>query len=127
MDFAQLYDFLFNSYLGIAVLVGAGLVISILVCVILEVRTRKIYKNHERTDKDAWSIFEDDDDDENAAPVPAAAKQGGKKLNTKAVTGKTQTARAATVTPKKVVKKQAGAGAQADCASTDAGANDGAE
>jgi hypothetical protein len=113
--------------LGIAVLVGAGLVISILVCVILEVRTRKIYKNHERTDKDAWSIFEDDDDDEDAALEPAAAKQGGKKLNTKAVTGKTQTARAATVTPKKVVKKQAGAGAQAACASTDAGANDGAE
>ncbi len=126
MDFAQLYDFLFNSYLGIAVLVGAGLVISILVCVILEVRTRKIYKNHERTDKDAWSIFEDDDD-EDAAPAPAAAKQGGKKLNTKAVTGKTQTARAATVTPKKVVKKQASAGAQAACASTDAGANGGAE
>lgn len=63
MDFAALYHFLFESFAGIGVLIGSGLIISIIVCVILERRTRKVYKNHEKT-ADDWSLFDDDDEEE---------------------------------------------------------------
>ncbi len=63
MDFEALYHFLFESFAGIGVLVGCGLVISIIACVIMEKRTRKVYKNHEKT-ADDWSLFDDDDEDE---------------------------------------------------------------
>ncbi len=45
------------------VLIGAGLVISVIACVIMERRTRKVYKNHEKT-ADDWSLFDDDDEEE---------------------------------------------------------------
>ncbi len=65
MDAAELYHFLFETYAGIGILVGAGIVISIIVCVIFEFRTRKIYRNHEvNPDEDEWSIFADDTEDE---------------------------------------------------------------
>ena len=61
MDAAELYHFLFETYAGIGILVGAGIVISIIVCVIFEFRTRKIYRNHEiNPEEDEWSIFADD-------------------------------------------------------------------
>ena len=63
MNFEELYHFLFETVPGIAVLVGVGLVISIIVCLILERKTRKQYKNHEKTEDD-WSLFDDDDEDE---------------------------------------------------------------
>lgn len=63
MDFEALYHFLFESFAGIGVLIGAGLVISVIACVIMERRTRKVYKNHEKT-ADDWSLFDDDDEDE---------------------------------------------------------------
>ncbi|MEG1512602.1 MAG: DUF6724 family protein [Raoultibacter sp.] len=63
MDFNELYHFLFETYAGIGCLVAAGLVISIIACVIMEHRTRKAFKNHEKTEDD-WSFFEDDDEEE---------------------------------------------------------------
>lgn len=64
MDFGQLYHFLFETYAGIGVLVGASLVICVIVAAILEMRTRKTYVDRgEKTEEDAWSIFDDDDDD----------------------------------------------------------------
>ncbi len=59
MDFAEIYHFLFESYVGIGILVGAGLIISILLCVIFEFRTRKLYRNHEPAE-DEWSLFYDE-------------------------------------------------------------------
>lgn len=59
MDLNELYHFLFETYPGIGVLVGSGLVLSILVCVILELKTRKLYKNHEPAEDD-WSLFYDE-------------------------------------------------------------------
>lgn len=59
MDIAELYHFLFETYAGIGVLVGAGIVLSILVCIIFEFRTRKLYRNHEPND-DEWSLFYDE-------------------------------------------------------------------
>ncbi len=59
MDLNELYHFLFETYPGIGILVGAGLILSILVCVILEFRTRKLYRNHEPAEDD-WSLFYDE-------------------------------------------------------------------
>lgn len=63
MDINELYHFLFETYAGIGVLIGAGIIISLLVCIILERKTRKVFKNHEKTEDD-WSLFDDDDEDE---------------------------------------------------------------
>lgn len=61
MDFIEIYHLLFETYAGIGILVGAGLVLSIIVCIIFEFRTRKLYRNHEIPDEeDEWSIFADE-------------------------------------------------------------------
>ena len=64
MDIGEIYHFLFETMPGIGCLVGAGLVLSIIACVIMERRTRKQFKNHEKTEDD-WSLFDDDDEEEN--------------------------------------------------------------
>lgn len=64
MDFEQLYHFLFETYMGIGCLVLAGFVITLIVAVILERRTRKRFKEHPKTDDD-WSFFDDDREQEN--------------------------------------------------------------
>lgn len=61
MDFGELYHFLFESYAGIGCLVGAGLVISLIACVIMERRTRKTFVDRAPSEDD-WSFFDDDDD-----------------------------------------------------------------
>lgn len=61
MDFEAIYSFLFDSYAGIGILIGAGLVISLIANFIMERRTRKVYKNHEKK-ADDWSLFDDDDE-----------------------------------------------------------------
>lgn len=60
MDFTEIYHFLFETYAGIGVLVGGGIVISIIVSILLEIRTRKMYRNHEPEEEDEWSIFEEE-------------------------------------------------------------------
>ena len=67
MDFAELYSFLFETYAGIGVLIGASLVICIVVCFIMEARIRKLFKDRgPRTDDedDEWSLFDDDEEAE---------------------------------------------------------------
>ena len=64
MDMGELYHFLFETMPGIGCLVGAGLILSVIACIIMERRTRKQYKNHEKTEDD-WSLFDDDEDEEN--------------------------------------------------------------
>lgn len=60
MDITELYHFLFETIPGIGVLVGVGIVISLLLCVIFEARTRKLYRNHaEEDDVDEWELLED--------------------------------------------------------------------
>lgn len=63
MDVGALYDFLFNTVPGIGCLVGIGLVISLIACVIMERRTRKTFVDRE-ADEDDWSFFDDDDEEE---------------------------------------------------------------
>ena len=64
MDIDEIYHFLFETMPGIGCLVGAGLVLSVIACVIMERRTRKQFKNHEKNEDD-WSLFDDDDEEEN--------------------------------------------------------------
>lgn len=45
MDLGELYHFLFETIPGIGVLIGVGLVLSILASVIMERRTRKRFAN----------------------------------------------------------------------------------
>lgn len=64
MDFNEIYHLLFETYLGIGILVGAGIVISLVICVVLEFKTRKLYHNHEPgPEEDEWAVFDDDDED----------------------------------------------------------------
>ena len=63
MDWGGIFTFLFQTYQGMAVLFLGTIIICIIACVIMERRTRKVYKNHEKTEDD-WSFFEDDDEDE---------------------------------------------------------------
>lgn len=60
MDLAELYHFLFETYAGMGILFAATLVICLIACVIMERRTRRIYKNHEKTEDD-WSFFEEEE------------------------------------------------------------------
>lgn len=60
MDIEQIYHFLFDTIPGIGVLVGAGIVISLILCVVFELRTRKRFRNHEEADEiDEWELLED--------------------------------------------------------------------
>ena len=63
MDFQAIYHFLFQSYWGIAVLVGAGLVITLILAVVLERRTKRIYR-HREASPDDWSLFSDEKEGE---------------------------------------------------------------
>ena len=62
MDINELYHFLFETVPGMGILVGAGIVLSILACIILERKTRKQFKNHAKTEDD-WSLFGDDEEE----------------------------------------------------------------
>lgn len=59
MDITEIYHFLFETYGGIGVMVGAGILISLLLSVLFEVKTRRLYRNHEVDEDDEWSVFVD--------------------------------------------------------------------
>ena len=62
MDFAALYQFLFETYAGIGVLVAVSLVLCVIIAALLELRTRKTYVDRgPSSDDDEWSIFDDDE------------------------------------------------------------------
>lgn len=65
MDFATIYHFLFETYAGIGVLLGASIVICIIIAALLELRTRKTYVDRgprSEDEEDEWSFFDDDED-----------------------------------------------------------------
>ena len=65
MSIDSLYHFFFESFAGVGILVLAGLVISIIVCVIMEWRTRQTFQDRgEVDDDDDFTFFDDDEDDE---------------------------------------------------------------
>lgn len=63
MDFIEIYHFLFETPLGIGIMVGASLVICIIVCIIWEIRTRKVYQDRGPA-KDEWALFGDDEEED---------------------------------------------------------------
>lgn len=66
MDFNAIYSFLFESYAGIGILVLAGLIISVIACLIMEWKTRQTFKDRGpvEDDDDDFSFFDDDEEDE---------------------------------------------------------------
>ena len=63
MDWEGLYHFLFESYAGMGILIGAVFVVSFIACIIMERRTRKTFVDRPKGEDD-WSFFDDDDDDD---------------------------------------------------------------
>ena len=63
MDFTQIYHFLFETYLGIGVMILCALVLSVAICAIWEIRTRKIYRDRGPA-KDEWALFDEEEEDE---------------------------------------------------------------
>ena len=64
MDFAELYHFLFETYVGIGVLALSGLVLSLIAAVVMEFKTRKTFVDRgPRADEDEWSFFDDEQDE----------------------------------------------------------------
>ncbi|MBQ6391647.1 MAG: hypothetical protein IJH88_08555 [Eggerthellaceae bacterium] len=60
MDFGAIYHFLFETYVGIGVLVAISLVVCIAIAAVLELRTRKTYVDRgPNDDDDEWSFFDD--------------------------------------------------------------------
>lgn len=80
MDAGAIYHFLFETFTGIGILVAAGLVISLILCVIMERKTRSVYKDRGPKTDDEWSLFdeeddeEDDEEEEETAPAKPKAK-----------------------------------------------------
>lgn len=74
MDAGAIYHFLFETFTGIGILVAAGLVISLILCVIMERKTRSVYKDRGPKTDDEWSLFDDDDDEEEEETAPAKPK-----------------------------------------------------
>ena len=60
MDFGAIYHFLFETYVGIGVLVAISLVVCVIIAAVLELRTRKTYVDRgPSADDDEWSLFDD--------------------------------------------------------------------
>ncbi|MCL2889437.1 MAG: hypothetical protein FWE65_03320 [Eggerthellaceae bacterium] len=70
MDFISIYHFIFETYAGIAALVGAAFVIGLIACIIMERRTRKIFQDMPAGEDD-WSFFGDDEEEETASEEKA--------------------------------------------------------
>ncbi len=68
MDFAELYHFLFETYVGIGVLVLSGLILSLIAAVVMEFKTRKTFVDRgPRTDEDEWSFFDEDESEKKSS------------------------------------------------------------
>ena len=58
---SEFVSWLFGTRTGVLALLGGGIVLFLIIALVLERRTRAIYKNHERSEDD-WNLFEDDDE-----------------------------------------------------------------
>lgn len=57
MDFV---NWLFNTRQGVIALVLGGILLFLIIAIVLERKTRAIYKNHEKSPEN-WDLFDDDD------------------------------------------------------------------
>lgn len=77
MDFAAIYHFLFEQYAGIGVLVAAGLIISIVAAMIMEVKTRKTFVDRGEEPENAWEANSDANDASNGANGASGSTSSG--------------------------------------------------
>lgn len=77
IDVTQIYHFLFETIPGIGVLVGAGLVISLILCFIFEARTRKRFRNHPEEEIDEWELLDDVEEGEAEELRRSAERRNG--------------------------------------------------
>ena len=65
---ANIYHFLFETFAGIAILVGAAIVVSIVVCAFMEHKQQKALREKQAAlavqEEDEWDFDDDDDEDE---------------------------------------------------------------
>ena len=67
MDFAAIYHFIFETYAGLAILMGGCLVFCVILAIVLEVRTRKRFRDRgERPEGESWFGSSDDEDEATA-------------------------------------------------------------
>ena len=52
-------DWLFGTTTGVIALVLGGILLFLIIAFVLERKTRKIYRNHEKSPDD-WDLFDDD-------------------------------------------------------------------
>ena len=65
MDFAEIYHFIFETYAGLGILMGGCLVICVILAFVLELRTRRKYRDRgERKEGESWFDFSDDEENE---------------------------------------------------------------
>ena len=74
MDFAAIYHFIFETYAGLGILMGGCLIICLILAFVLEVRTRKRYRDRgERIKGESWLGSSDDEDGESDSKPAAEA------------------------------------------------------
>lgn len=67
MDFAEIYHFIFETYAGLGILMGGCLIICVILAFVLEVRTRKRYRDRgERKEGKNWFDASNEEDEEAA-------------------------------------------------------------
>lgn len=64
MDFYKIYHFLFETYAGIGCLIGIFLVASVIVAVITEKRTKRIFRDRGSQPNDSWDFDDEDSADQ---------------------------------------------------------------
>ncbi len=57
---ADFFAWLFGTRQGVITLVAGGIVLFLILSFLLEIRTRSLYKNHEKTEGD-WDLLDDDE------------------------------------------------------------------
>lgn len=60
---SQFFAWLFGTRPGVLALVGGGIVLFFIISLVLERRTHRLYKNHEKSEGD-WDLFDGEDDSE---------------------------------------------------------------
>lgn len=60
---SDFFSWLFGDRTGVLCLIVGGIILFLIISIILERKTRKIYKNHEKSEDD-WDLFDSDDDED---------------------------------------------------------------
>lgn len=61
-SFNNIIDWLFNDRIGVFVLLGGGVILTLLIAYLLEKGMRKQFYNHKKSPDD-WDLFDSDDEE----------------------------------------------------------------